>query len=303
MELETTSKRLDVSPANLERVAAQMLALPQADMPLRHHFAPGVCIRELTMPAGTLVIGHFHRFADLNIMLTGRLTLLNADGSTKELTAPQTFVSQPGQKVAYIHEDVIWQNVWATKVNAEVDLGNDVEAIEDFYLDQSRVWVADQAQRLAIERLARQADRESFADFLRFNEMPAEDVRRISESKADQMPLPPGSWQFRVGDSAIEGQGLLATAPIAAGEVIAPARINGQRTPAGRYTNHAEQPNAEIISAQNVPPGWELVLIATRDIAGATGGRPGEEITVNYHQVLQANNSLAVELAKRKEIL
>ncbi len=287
------SRRLDLTPAGLERAADWMLARPQVAMPLRHHFAPGICIRELTMPAGTLVLGHHHRFADLNIMLTGRLSLLNQDGTVTELKAPQTFVSQPGQKIAYIHETVIWQNVWATELT-------DVEAIENHFLDLSRVWVADRAQRLAMERLARQGDRESFAAFLQYHELPAEDVRRISENMADQMPLPPGSWKFRVGESAIEGQGLLATAPIAAGEVIGPARINGQRTPPGRYTNHAENPNAKIVSAQNNPPGWELVMIATRDIAGAHGGQPGEEITVNYEQVLAANNSLAVELAKRK---
>jgi len=314
---------IPLTPARIERAEAELLELPQAECPLRHIFAPGLVVREVTMPAGALVIGHTHREADLNIMLTGRLTLLQQDGTLKELRAPQTFIGAPGRKIAYIHETVIWQNIWPMTVKsgkresgkagnqiekaesgkAETEwmtLPNDVEAIEDHYLDRSPTWLADRAQRLALDRLARQPDRESFEAFLNFHELPAEDVRRISECVSDQVPLWNGEWKFMIGDSAIEGKGVLATANIAAGETIAPMRISGMRTPPGRYCNHAKDPNAEVRPGVGTV---DLVLVARRDIRGCQGGQPGEEITVDYESVLAVNNALAVSRSKMKGLL
>ncbi len=283
------SPRRDVPPAAVARAERRLLALPQVDCPLRHVFSEGVCVREVTMPAGALVIGHAHRFADLNIMLTGRLTLLREDGTLQELRAPQTFVGTPGRKIAYIHETVIWQNVWPV-------IGQDIESIEEHWLDKSPEWVADREQRLALERLAREPDREDFARFLARYELPAEDVRRISETTADLVAFQISNLKFQIGESAIEGKGLIATSPIAAGEVIAPARIGGKRTPAGRYANHAQEPNAEM---RRTPAG-DMELVARRDIRGCAGGQPGEEITVNYEQVLSVNRVLVIQNAKTK---
>ena len=293
-----------LTAARVGRVETALLQLPQVECPLVHRFAPGVCIREVRMPAGALVIGHAHRFADFNILLAGRLTLLLEDGSLKELSAPLTFVGTPGRKIAYIQEDVTWQNVWALRVQSPesrvwspewIELGTDVEAIEAYYLDKSPGWVADRARRLAVERLARQADRESFEAFLQTHGLPAEDERRISECEADQIPLLAGDWKFQVGNSAIEGKGLLATGDFAPGEIIAPMRIAGRRTPAGRYANHSQEPNAIVQMADLPSPDSQfrllgnLELVARRSIRGCRGGQPGEEITVDYEQVLQAN--------------
>lgn len=289
---------LDLSPAGLERAAEVMLKLPQADMPLRHHFAAGVCVRELFMPAGTLVIGHVHRYADINIMLTGRLTLLLPDGSTKELRAPQTFLGTPGQKIAYVHEDVIWQNVWPLG-----DLPPDVETVENHFLDKSPALARHMASELALERLARCVDRDSYAAFLEQHKLTREEVRRWAEIEEDRVPMPPGSRKFRIGPSAIEGHGVLATATISEAEVIGPARISGKRTPLGRYTNHAANPNSMMcLRKEGEPAEWELVLVAMRAIRGAQGGQPGEEITVNYTQVLGVNDGLDAALANRKGI-
>lgn len=273
-----------LSAERVERVEAQLLKLPQTDCPLTHRFAPGICIREVLMPAGSLIIGHAHRFADMNIMLTGRMTLLNDDGSTRELKAPQTFLGKPGRKIAYIHEDVIWQNVWATDLK-------DVEAIEKQFLDKSPSWRADAAQRLQLTRLEREGDRADYAAFMAEMGFSAEEVARIVENPEDQVPLPEGDWNVMVTDSPIQGKGLFATADFAAGAVICPARIGLHRTPGGRYTNHGAQPNARMERA----PNGGINLVAVRAIKGCAGGQPGEEITVDYRQALQIAKQLTKE--------
>jgi hypothetical protein len=100
-----------------------------------------------------------------------------------------------------------------------------------------------------------------------------ETVRRISENTTDQIPMPVGNYKFAVAASAIEGQGIVATSPIAPNETVGPARIDGKRTPLGRYTNHARDPNAAMVMK-----GSDIDLIALKSISA------GEEITISYRQ-------------------
>lgn len=112
--------------AKLERVEAEMLKGPQIDVPLRHTFAPGVYMREVLMKAGAIVIGHEHKTEHLNIVQTGRATVM-LNGEVEEIIAPFTFVSKPGvRKVLFIHEDMLWATIHPTE---ETDLTKLEEAL------------------------------------------------------------------------------------------------------------------------------------------------------------------------------
>lgn len=90
-------------------------AMAQVDCPVTHRFAPGVYLREISMPADTVVIGKVHKTEHFNILLKGACLIVHADGLRDELRAPCTFVSKPNvQKVLYITEDMIWQTVHVT---------------------------------------------------------------------------------------------------------------------------------------------------------------------------------------------
>ena len=65
-------------------------------------------------------------------------------------------------------------------------------------------------------------------------------------------------------------------------ELIAPARIDGKRTPAGRFTNHSKTPNAEMVLSGN----GDIFLFAKQSISGCKGGNVGAEITVDYRQAM-----------------
>src|SRR5271154_4123611 len=82
------------------------LKLPQVECSVTHKFGPGIYIREVLMPAGSLIIGHHHNESHMNIFVKGRLTMIY-EGSHKEMKAPLSYVSGPGRKKAYIHEDSI----------------------------------------------------------------------------------------------------------------------------------------------------------------------------------------------------
>ena len=105
-------------------------------------------------------------------------------------------------------------------------------------------------------------------------------LRGIVADMGDHRELPE---QFRsrldTGPSQIEGQGVFATVSIKAGADVAPARLSGGRTLAGRRVNHSPTPNCRFALA----PGDDLMLVARYDIA------PGDELTMDYRQAGAVN--------------
>lgn len=104
-------------------------------------------------------------------------------------------------------------------------------------------------------------------------------VRAQTENTSDQIPMPLGEGaKIVVGPSKIEGNGILTTQEVPKGEVLAPALIDGNRTPAGRYTNHSGKPNAEMV----VRDDGRVDLVAKKNL------NPNEEVTINYKQARSA---------------
>lgn len=256
---------------NIDAAEIEMLGQEQVDCPVTHRFGPGIYIREVFMPKGAYIIGHRHTTPHINIMLTGVIGLLNDDGTETVLRAPQTFVAQPGRKIAYIYEDVIWQNVHATDET-------DVAKLEALFLDKSPAFL----DHHKIQTPNYSVDQEDFYAAVAEYGFDPLTVREISENAADQMPFPPGNYRVQVAASSIEGKGLFVTGKFAANELIVPARLDGKRTPAGRYTNHSKTPNAEMVMDEY----GDIYLFSTREIAGCKGGALGEEITIDYRQAL-----------------
>jgi len=259
---------------DINALEAKMLQHEQVPCPVAHYFGPGIYIREVTLPAGAVAIGHRQRCEHLNIMIKGRVEIIDDDGSVRELVAPLIYVGKPGRKVGRILDDTVWQNVYATTER-------DIDKLEATYLDKSPAWVANDQARQQVAALQREADREDYRRVIAEAGFTHALVRQQSENEADQIDMPAGV-QVRVLPSPIEGRGLFLSTPVDAGEVIAPARIGGMRTPAGCFTNHSMSPNARMVLRE----GGDIDLVALRRIEGCRGGDPGEEVTIDYRQAL-----------------
>lgn len=265
--------------ADLEK---EMLEMPQADCPVAHHFGPGIYIREVTLPAGIFAVGHTQRYEHLNIMLTGKVAIVDGD-QVRVLEAPLIFTGKPGRKVGYVIETCVWQNVYATEET-------NIDALEAHYLDKSENWKAYDKEQSGIIYALNQPDRDDFEQVLKDFGFNAETVRQQSEDESDQIDMPVAFKAVaQVRDSNIEGKGLFLSWHIAAGQIIAPARISGKRTPAGRYVNHSISPNCKYIADEN----GDIYLVSLRDIDGCKGGSKGEELTVDYRQALTLNKELS----------
>jgi hypothetical protein len=267
----------DQSPAmqaKLDRLELEMSALPQAECEVAHIFTPGLYTRQVSIKAGTFAVGHYQKSTHLNVMLSGRVTMIEPDGSNIERCAPFVYVAGPGRKVGYVHEDMVWLNVYPTSET-------DVSVLEALLLDKIYNPERIQGQLTADD---------DFAEMLKELGVTADTVRQQSEESSDLTPFPHGSYGVRTGASLIEGTGLLATSTHQPGDLICMARIGGKRTPAGRYTNHSRVPNARMAAT----PNGDIALVAVRRIKGSRGGQDGDEVTVDYRQAL-AVNALAVQ--------
>ncbi len=258
--------------ADIQRLEGEFLRHQQADCPVTHRFGPGIYIREMAAKAGSYLIGHKHLDAHMNVLVSGKVMLFKEIGETLELSAPVTFVAEPGRKLAYVIEDMVWQNIYATNET-------NVEKLETVLFEKSAEWQAN--QKFLTHR--NDEDIADFHDAIAAFGFDAETVQSISENTADLIPFPFGEYKVVTAPSPIAGKGMFASGNIAAMEAIAPAKIDGKRTPAGRYVNHAKEPNAIAVKAAND----DVYLFAIRDIAGSTGSALGEEITLDYRQVLR----------------
>ena len=261
-----------------DRIEAELIDAPQGDAPVIHHFGPGVYVREVHLPALSLVVGHHHKAPHLNIFLRGSLALLDDDGGVKVLHAPYLYTSGPGRKVAFTLSDCVWQNVVATDET-------DIDALEAMMFDKSEVFTMSEAQKAQADAAAREVDRADFLVFCAESGLTPDQVRTMSVFSDDLIDMPDGWPKVTLRRSPIEGRGVFLSSPADAGEVIGPARVDGDRTPLGRYTNHARTPNAAFVKAEN----GDIFLVATRRIAGCVGGDAGEEVTVDYRQALAVN--------------
>ena len=259
----------------IEQAERTMLQHQQADCPVVHHFGPGVYIRELYLKAGTFAIGHRQKFEHMNVVLKGRVLMMQNDGSVIEVSGPATFVGQPGRKLGYVVEDTVWQNVYATNVR-------DVPTLEDMFMDKSADWHEVDVLKARMRHASQQHARDDFYAMLQETGFSAATVRQQSVDTSDQVQMPVGSWSFKTGQSPIQGIGIFLTADCSAGYVVGPARLSGMRTPLGRYTNHSPTPNTRMEKT----PNGDIYLVLTRDVAGCRGGEDGEEVTIDYRQAL-----------------
>ena len=238
------------------------------------------------MPAGTLAIGHQQKYEHLNILLRGSVMVVNDDGTTNVLKAPMMFVGKPGRKVGYVLEDMVWQNIYAT------DLKN-ADDVEAYFVEKSEDWREDHAAKFAVSQTERALDRLDYDAVVAASGFSPEVIQQQVENPDDQIWV--DNAITRVSESPIHGKGLFVTSPLKAGDVICPARIDGMRTQAGRFTNHSLFPNAKMVAK----PNGDIDLVALVDFEGCKGGSIGVEATIDYRQALALSG---IELKKQESL-
>ena len=115
--MSTAIKRAD-SPKVREAIFALedvMRTMPQVDLPVLHHFAPGLYARELFIPQGVTLTGYIHKTEHISILLSGTLIMADGEGGSIEVTGPRIEIAKPGiKRVAFAKTNVRFMTVHAT---------------------------------------------------------------------------------------------------------------------------------------------------------------------------------------------
>lgn len=242
----------------IEAMEGFMLECPQVEIPAVNKFINGMYVREIVIPKGTLLTGRVHKFAYLDIMLNGDITVATREG-VQRLQGFNCMEGVPGRKRAgYAHEDTRWVTVHRTDQEDPADI---LDHLTFFSMSEYRDF-----------RVA--ADNASYYALIDAMGMTEEEVTaqvQNEEDRADQF-----FDYLEVRDSYIHGVGLFSLVSFSQGEQVGPARISGKRTEIGRYSNHSADPNAAMVPLDN----GDIAMIAIRAI------RAGDEITTNYAQTI-----------------
>jgi len=258
----------------IEALQSALLEMPQADIVTTHTFKPNVYERTIRIPAWTVLTGAEHK-TDYKIRLEQGTIAVNVGDNVKILTAPCEFEAKAGaQRVGRVFEnEVIWVDVYDNPDNCK-----DIATLEE------RLYVVPPCglgeNRVALMIQNAQNDYNVFISQLGLTK---DQVNEIVQIESDLIDMPKG-YAVELRDSKIHGKGLFATKRFEAGEIVCPGRINGKRTPAGRFINHSFKSNV-------IPTlvGENINAVATRTIY------ENEELLVDYRASMRINFGIALQ--------
>ena len=100
---KTTNEKID------ELEASMIENFPIIDCPLVHRFTDGLYVREIFMPAGSLITSKIHKTQHQYFILSGAVSVWIDEGEEVYLKAPYIGITEPGtRRVLYVWEDCIW---------------------------------------------------------------------------------------------------------------------------------------------------------------------------------------------------
>jgi hypothetical protein len=117
--------------------------------PLKHSFSDGIYVREIKIPAGTLLTGKIHKHSHPNFLMEGEVTVYTESGGLEGLMAPASMISNAGTKrVVMAVTDVVWITVHHNPTNTqdlkeleEIIIADSYEKYDKFIASKNSFWV------------------------------------------------------------------------------------------------------------------------------------------------------------------
>jgi len=110
--------------------------MPQLELLTEHFFVKGMYARQITIPAGTTLIGKVHKSEHFFMLLKGDMTLWTEEGM-RRVQAPYVACAKPGiKRVGLAHADSVCINVHMTELT-------DLAAIEEELVEKENPLMID----------------------------------------------------------------------------------------------------------------------------------------------------------------
>ena len=85
------------SREQIDRLQAEMVKMPQAELMTEHYFSPGMYMRKVFRPAGTVIVGKVHKEPHFFLCAMGEIVAWTENGMVT-LRAGDVVESKPGTK-------------------------------------------------------------------------------------------------------------------------------------------------------------------------------------------------------------
>jgi len=132
----------------IKKFESELSKFPQIEIKEKNYFSDGIYAREITIPAGVIVIGKKHKTQHLNFLTKGKIVVLTENGM-EELTAPLTLVSEEGiKRVGLSIEETIWITVHPNADNCRDTNEIELRVIDDSELSRDALAIKETMQCL-----------------------------------------------------------------------------------------------------------------------------------------------------------
>jgi quercetin dioxygenase-like cupin family protein len=136
-----------VSKEQIERLQSEMAAMPQAELVTEHSFSPGMYLRKVYRPAGTLIVGKLHKEPHFFLCAKGEIIAWTENGM-KHLYAGDVVESKPGTKrVTLAVTDAVGITIHRTDKT-------DLDDIETELIEPDTAALFDSSNKLKLKELA-----------------------------------------------------------------------------------------------------------------------------------------------------
>ena len=106
----------------IDLLESEMQNYPIPECPLTHTLLEDQYIREIFMPAGSLITSQIHKTEHPYFILKGVVSVWTENDGEVILQAPHYGITKPGtRRVLYVHEDCVWCTIHKRLPNETVD--------------------------------------------------------------------------------------------------------------------------------------------------------------------------------------
>ena len=122
MELNSKTIAKQTLTHKIDELESVMLDnFPIVDCPVTHRFTEGMYVREIFMPAGSLITSKIHKTQHTYFVMKGKC-IVWIDGVEHLIEAPYIGITEPNtRRVLYILEDCIWATSHPNPENETVE--------------------------------------------------------------------------------------------------------------------------------------------------------------------------------------
>lgn len=121
---------------------------PQIECPVTHRFTPNMYIREVFVPAGTILTSEIHKEEHPHVLSLGKITMWDGEGGQITVSAPYSGITKANaRRVVYVHEDCIFTTFHVTQAT-------NVEDVEkDIFVEYENTLIDEKAKKRLIKNI------------------------------------------------------------------------------------------------------------------------------------------------------